>query len=179
MLQPFFALDAGDPVDSNMYGYHPVYLETRNVSNSLESHVVALQNTAGMEVIRRPKMIQYRAIGGTLDFRFFSGSLDNVTSSSSSNSTLSPSSDDLNAMQRRQDANMTSSGEVTEGMNSTSTNTTLVNSPITAMEQYVQYIGTPALHPRYALGFHLLRWGYKTLDELKEVATTMRANDIP
>lgn len=81
-LQPFWTLDAGDPLSSNMYGYHPVYLEARQQANDskVQSHVVAYQNTAGLDIITRPKLIQYRAIGGTLDFRFMSG---NEASSSS------------------------------------------------------------------------------------------------
>ncbi|EPQ32053.1 uncharacterized protein PFL1_00251 [Pseudozyma flocculosa PF-1] len=73
-LQPFFTLDAGTPVDSNQYGYHPVYTEARQgADGKVNTHAVYLQNTAGMDVLLRRGLIQYRAIGGTLDFRFFSG----------------------------------------------------------------------------------------------------------
>ena len=74
LLQPMNTLDAGDPLLSNMYGYHPVYLEARQEQDkTLRSHVVAYQSTAGMDVIMRRGLIQYRAIGGTLDLRFMSG----------------------------------------------------------------------------------------------------------
>ena len=73
-LQPFFTLDAGTPVDSNQYGYHPIYTEARRSKDGkLRTHAVYMQNTAGMDVLLRRGLIQYRAIGGTLDLRFFSG----------------------------------------------------------------------------------------------------------
>ncbi|EJU04814.1 hypothetical protein DACRYDRAFT_20425 [Dacryopinax primogenitus] len=73
-VQPFFTLDIGDPLDSNLYGYHPVYVETRfDSSGKADSHGVFLLQTSGMDVLLRPGVIQYRAIGGTFDFYFFSG----------------------------------------------------------------------------------------------------------
>lgn len=148
MLQPFFTLDAGDPLESNMYGYQPIYLEVRNgTDDKLESHVVHYQNTAGLDVIMRPGVIQYRAIGGTLDFRFFSGETGNSTTSS----------DDKNSEET-----------------SISTNT-----PQTAMEQYVQFINLPLMVPDWSFGFHLLRWGYKTTQDLREIHQSMKDADVP
>ena len=133
-LQPFFTLDAGTPVDSNMYGYHPVYTEARRGSDGkLRTHSVYLQNTAGMDVLLREGVIQYRAIGGTLDLRFFSG-----------------------------DA---ASGES--------------NSPNTAIQQYVNFIGNPVIHPYWSYGFHLCRWGYNNVSETQEIIDAMRAAEIP
>ncbi|GAC93447.1 glycoside hydrolase [Pseudozyma hubeiensis SY62] len=80
-LQTFFTLDAGTPVDSNMYGYHPVYTEVRKGSDGkLRSHTVSWSSTSGMDVLLRSGLIQYRAIGGTMDLRFFSGSADGKNS---------------------------------------------------------------------------------------------------
>lgn len=156
MLQPFFTLDAGDPLESNMYGYQPVYLEIRNgTDDQIESHVVHYQNTAGLDIIMRPGVIQYRAIGGTLDFRFFSGDSQNTTSSNQN------SSDD-------DDNNQT-----------TSPNSQTSNSPQTAMEQYVQFVNLPLMVPDWAFGFHLLRWGYKTTQDLRDIHQAMKEADIP
>ena len=33
--------------------------------------------------------------------------------------------------------------------------------------------------PYWALGFQLSRWGYTTIDQLKQVVARMRENDIP
>lgn len=144
MLQPFFTLDAGDPLESNMYGYQPIYLEVRNgTDDKLESHVVHYQNTAGLDVIMRPGVIQYRAIGGTLDFRFFSGETGTNSTEKSSD------------------------------------NTALANTPQTAMEQYVQFINLPLMVPDWAFGFHLLRWGYKTTQDLREIHQSMKDANVP
>lgn len=149
MLQPFFTLDAGDPLESNMYGYQPIYMEVRNgTDDKLESHVVHYQNTAGLDVIMRPGVIQYRAIGGTLDFRFFSG--ESVNSTSSSDQDESSSEETSNA-----------------------------NTPQVAMEQYVQFINLPLMIPSWAFGFHLLRWGYKTTQDLRDIHQSMKDAGVP
>lgn len=138
-LQPFFTLDAGTPVDSNMYGYHPVYTESRRGGDGkLRTHGVYLQNTAGMDVLLRRGVIQYRAIGGTLDFRFFSG-----------------------------DSADCKEGEEGE------------NSPNTAIQQYVNFIGNPVLHPYWSFGFHLCRWGYHNVSETQAAIDGMRDANIP
>ncbi|WWC87629.1 uncharacterized protein L201_002519 [Kwoniella dendrophila CBS 6074] len=74
-VQTFWARDVGDPVDENMYGVHPMYMEVRwdEKRNKLMSHGVFLLNSNGMDVILRDGVIEYRAIGGTFDFYFFSG----------------------------------------------------------------------------------------------------------
>lgn len=135
-LQPFFTLDAGTPVDSNMYGYHPIYTEARRGSDGkLRTHSVYLQNTAGMDVLLRPKVVQYRSIGGSLDFRFFSG-----------------------------DA---------------STGDEVKNSPNTAIQQYVNFIGNPVIHPYWSYGFHLCRWGYHNVSDTQAIIDSMREANIP
>ncbi|WWD16855.1 hypothetical protein CI109_101287 [Kwoniella shandongensis] len=74
-VQTFWARDVGDPIDENMYGTHPMYMEVRpnDKSKSLPSHGVFLLNSNGMDVILRDGVIEYRAIGGTFDFYFLSG----------------------------------------------------------------------------------------------------------
>ena len=67
--------DNGTPADENLYGAHPFYLETRfdKSCGSSKSHGVFLRNSHGMDVLLRKGLIEYRAIGGTLDFYFISG----------------------------------------------------------------------------------------------------------
>lgn len=131
-LQPFFTLDAGTPVDSNMYGYHPVYTEARRgADGKLRTHTVSFTSTSGMDVLLRRGLIQYRAIGGTMDLRFFSGS---------------------------------SNGR---------------NSPNSAIQQYVNFIGNPVLHPYWAYGFHLCRWGYTNVSDTQAIIDAMREHNIP
>nr|XP_019012327.1 alpha-glucosidase [Kwoniella pini CBS 10737]OCF51108.1 alpha-glucosidase [Kwoniella pini CBS 10737] len=78
-VQTFWARDVGDPVDENMYGVHPMYMEVRwnEKQNKLMSHGIFLLNSNGMDVILRDGVIQYRAIGGTFDFYVFSGPAPN------------------------------------------------------------------------------------------------------
>lgn len=41
--------------------------------------------------------------------------------------------------------------------------------PEAVISQYLEVIGRPAMPPYWALGFHQCRYGYNTLDELKQV----------
>ncbi|KAI6853318.1 Alpha-glucosidase, partial [Hortaea werneckii] len=90
----FYAADAGDPIDRNIYGNHPIYLDTRyyevdeecgernlvttqNVSatgnyESL-SHGVYLRNAHGMEALMLPTNLTWRALGGSIDLYIFDG----------------------------------------------------------------------------------------------------------
>lgn len=43
----------------------------------------------------------------------------------------------------------------------------LGENPNHALQQYIHAIGHPAMPPYWTLGFHLLRWGYETLDRMK------------
>ncbi|CEH13581.1 glycoside hydrolase family 31 protein [Ceraceosorus bombacis] len=183
MLQPFFTLDDGDPLESNMYGYHPIYLETRaTADNKTESHVVAFQSTAGLDILRRENdqgaLIQYRAIGGTLDFRFFSGSTEAATP---------PADAEAEQVEATVGASLASRADIgsrQEASNATASDdfdaSRLLNNPTTAFEQYATYLGGgPLLVPRWALGLHLLRWGLNTVNDSREMVENMRLADIP
>lgn len=82
----------GDTVDENIYGTHPVYLDTRyyttDYSGRLKyaphatdkktkyvsyTHGVFLRNAHGQDVLLRPSGITWRTIGGSIDLYFFSG----------------------------------------------------------------------------------------------------------
>lgn len=90
----FYAADAGDPIDGNIYGSHPVYLDTRyfeidnstgqrtlvttqNVSASKDyesyTHGVYLRNAHGMEALLNPTNLTWRALGGAIDLYIFDG----------------------------------------------------------------------------------------------------------
>ena len=87
-----YAADAGDPIDQNIYGSHPFYLDTRYfedsgsgnlsyVSNASDasatytsySHGVFLRNAHGQEILLKPTNITWRTLGGSIDLFFFSG----------------------------------------------------------------------------------------------------------
>ena len=87
-----YAADAGDPVDDNIYGSHPVYLDTRyyeddrgnltlftgnqsdkNTKYTSYSHGVYLRNAHGQEILMRPDNITWRTLGGSIDLFFFDG----------------------------------------------------------------------------------------------------------
>ncbi|KAF2770213.1 putative alpha-glucosidase [Teratosphaeria nubilosa] len=90
----FYAADIGDTIDSNIYGNHPVYLDTRyfevngstgvralittqNVSATghyeAYTHGVYLRNAHGLEAVLNPTNLTWRALGGTIDLYFFDG----------------------------------------------------------------------------------------------------------
>jgi hypothetical protein len=78
-----YAADSGDPIDYNIYGSHPVYIDTRyyevgdngsmtlltsNETNSDStyqslSHGVFLRNAHGQEILMRSDNITWRTIG--------------------------------------------------------------------------------------------------------------------
>jgi alpha-glucosidase len=88
-----YAADAGDPIDYNIYGSHPVYLDTRyyevsengsqtlvtsnetdaNTTYQSYSHGVFLRNAHGQEILMRSDNITWRTIGGSLDLYFYAG----------------------------------------------------------------------------------------------------------
>lgn len=94
LSRTIYACDAGDPIDANIYGSHPFYLQTnyyeidadgtralvsqdgsstvnRNFTSS--THGVYLRNAHGMEVLLNPRNVTWRTIGGDIDLYLFSG----------------------------------------------------------------------------------------------------------
>lgn len=65
--------DAGNTIDENMYGTHPVYIENRYSNGSSSAHGVYARNAHAQEWLLRTNNITYRTTGGSLDFYFVSG----------------------------------------------------------------------------------------------------------
>lgn len=78
-IQTMWNRDSANPIDENMYGSHPVYLEHRLDGDTPRSHGVYLHSAAGSDILlltppgSHASLIQYRMLGGTLDLYFFSG----------------------------------------------------------------------------------------------------------
>ena len=90
----FWAADTGDPLDYNIYGDHPFYLDTRYYAKDettgdltyaseptsdgstkyvAYSHGVYMRNSHGQEVLMRPSGLTWRTIGGSIDLYFYAG----------------------------------------------------------------------------------------------------------
>jgi alpha-glucosidase len=57
--------------------------------------------------------------------------------------------------------------------------TFILGQPAKALEQYTQLTGRPPLPPRWALGFHQSRWGYKCEEDIRQVVAGFREHDLP
>ncbi|KAL8673053.1 MAG: hypothetical protein Q9168_002515 [Polycauliona sp. 1 TL-2023] len=89
-----WAADIGDPIDYNLYGSHPFYLDTRYyevddstgnltlvTSNETDttadyvsySHGVYSRNAHAQEILLRPTNITWRLLGGSIDLYFYAG----------------------------------------------------------------------------------------------------------
>ncbi|KAM8952382.1 sucrase-isomaltase, intestinal [Pelodytes ibericus] len=53
------------------------------------------------------------------------------------------------------------------------------NNPEEVVMEYLEFIGKPYMPAYWTLGFHLSRWGYKSLDEVKDVVQRNRDIDLP
>ena len=51
--------------------------------------------------------------------------------------------------------------------------------PEKVIEQYHSFIGASHIPPFWSLGFHQSRWGYRSVDRLKEVAAEFRYHKLP
>ncbi|KAH7923368.1 glycoside hydrolase family 31 protein [Leucogyrophana mollusca] len=133
-VQTMWSRDIEDPIDQNMYGAHPMYLEHRfnSTTNKSSSHGVLLLSSSGADILLLTppnsdvSLVEYRMLGGILDFYFFSG----------------PTSKEV-------------------------------------IEQYGTVIGYPMWQPAWGFGFHLCRWGFHNISEVRDNIDQMRAANIP
>ncbi len=51
--------------------------------------------------------------------------------------------------------------------------------PERAVERYMDLTGRPPLPPRWALGFHQSRWGYKNAEDVRQVVAGFRQRQLP
>ncbi|KAH7138695.1 glycosyl hydrolases family 31-domain-containing protein [Dendryphion nanum] len=143
--------DVADPIDGNIYGSHPFYLETRYFETDSDgkkkivtkdapyktgknessyesySHGVFLRNSHGQEVQLRPKGLTWRLLGGSIDLFFFEG----------------PTAADV------------------------------------TKQYHISAVGLPAMQSYWTLGFHQCRWGYQSWEEAREVVDNFKAFNIP
>ncbi|KAK4944855.1 hypothetical protein LTR10_015774 [Elasticomyces elasticus] len=95
LTRTIYAADVGDPIDLNIYGSHPFYLQTKYfevgsgnsttlVTEQLDatnatgnytssSHGLYFRNAHGMEILMQPTNVTWRTLGGSIDLYFFSG----------------------------------------------------------------------------------------------------------
>ncbi|KAI1378891.1 glycoside hydrolase family 31 protein [Hypoxylon crocopeplum] len=102
LTRTFFAADVGDIIDANIYGNHPIYLDTRyfevdkdtgamtyaadatdrSAQYKSYTHGVFQRNAHTQEVLLRESNITWRALGGNIDLYFYEGpTQDEVTKS--------------------------------------------------------------------------------------------------
>jgi alpha-glucosidase len=55
----------------------------------------------------------------------------------------------------------------------------IVGSPEGLLNRFTQLTGRPTLPPRWALGYHQCRWGYKTEHDIREVVAGFQEHDLP
>lgn len=159
----FWARDAATPVDQNIYGSHPMYLEyRRTVATEAEqrqrggaagfttkTHGVWIRNSNGMDVILADGASAARQRGGRLSddqagvitYRVIGGILDFFVYVG--NSALGTSS------------------------------------PESIIKQYHNSVGFPHMPPLWSLGFHQCRWGYPNLAAVETMVANYAAAKIP
>jgi alpha-glucosidase len=52
-------------------------------------------------------------------------------------------------------------------------------SPELCLDRYTKLTGRPPMPPRWSLGYHQSRWGYKTQDDIQEIAESFREHQLP
>lgn len=154
-----YAADVGDPIDRNLYGSHPFYLETRyfeagghgnKTKRALKASELHQRNFGhGKESKGSP----YESTSHGVYYRNLHG-MDVV---------LKPTNLTWRSL----------GGEIDLFFFDGPTQ------PEVTKQYQTSAIGLPAMQSYWTFGFHQCRWGYRNWTELREVVETMRAFDIP
>ncbi|KAL6705927.1 hypothetical protein ACN47E_006206 [Coniothyrium glycines] len=154
-----YAADVGDPIDRNLYGSHPFYLETRyfekggNVTkkpltqNDLHQYSIANQNKRAESgspyesyshgvYYRNTHLMEIVLQPDQLIWRTLGGAMDLFFFDG-------PTQPDVTKAYQK------------------------------------SAIGLPAMQQYWAFGYHQCRWGYRNWTETREIVETMKAFDIP
>lgn len=70
-IKTLYANDVADPIDGNIYGVHPFYIDQRYDTSS--THGVYWRTSAIQEVLIEEESLVWRSLGGVIDLYFFSG----------------------------------------------------------------------------------------------------------
>jgi len=160
-----YAADVGDPIDRNLYGSHPFYLETRYFESgghpnktkralkASELHQTRFGSEDGFARRDGKKGSPYESASHGVYYRNTHG-MDVV---------LHPTSLTWRTL----------GGEIDLFFFDGPTQPEVT-------KQYQQSAtGLPAMQSYWAFGFHQCRWGYRNWTELREVVETMKAFNIP
>ncbi|KAF2868731.1 glycosyl hydrolases family 31-domain-containing protein [Massariosphaeria phaeospora] len=154
-----YAADVGDPIDRNLYGSHPFYLDTRYFEAGTNGTRKLVKNS---DIYERGS--SYRRDNSTGGSRYKSYShgvyLRNLHGMEVS---LKPESLTWRVLGGNIDLfffDGPTQAEVTK-------------------QYQVSAIGLPAMQSYWTFGYHQCRWGYRNWSETREIVDTMRAFDIP
>jgi alpha-glucosidase (family GH31 glycosyl hydrolase) len=168
----FWARDAATPVDQNIYGSHPFYMEHRRTvtteherANGIKStfttktHGVWLRNSNGMDVLIHDAQSAVRKWQENNPSRQLSDA--EAASYNKGYLTYRVIGGVLDFF-------------IYAGSTATSTSTAAA-----IVQQYQVSVGLPHMPPYWSLGFHQCRWGYANLQEVKDMVTGYSNTDLP
>jgi alpha-glucosidase len=160
-----YAADVGDPIDRNIYGSHPFYLETRYFESDI--HL-----TKPKEALKAPEASQQTL---RMDDNYSSRDSRNGSRfTSSSHGVYYRNTHGMEAVLKPTKLTWRSLGGEIDLF--------FFDGP-TQPEVTKQYqesaVGLPAMQSYWTLGYHQCRWGYKSWTELRSVVETMKAFDLP
>ncbi|CAI6267938.1 unnamed protein product [Periconia digitata] len=158
-----YAADVGDPIDRNVYGTHPFYLDTRyfeNADNGTRKPVKASQLNQQSQNGDYSSRNDTESEGPSYDSYVHGVYLRNVHGQ------------EIKFQEE----------SITWRLLGGSIDLFFYAGPTQAdvTKQYLKSIDAlPAMQSYWTLGFHLCRWGYRNWTETREVVETMKAFNIP
>lgn len=167
-VRTLYANDVADPVDGNIYGVHPFYIDQRYANlNQTNVHTTPLNET------RFPGVLWGNQSNSTVSL---------------SNSSFYEEYSPLNKSHSHGVWWRTSAPQEViieeEAITWRALNGVIDlyffsgPTPKDVIKQYVSEVGKPALQPYWALGYHHSRWGYSTIDDLQNVVDTFAEKDL-